>query len=1099
MLPRMLKRPSISFLFVLFPTVLLAQSQSAPKSSDSKTDHSQEAFVIEQFSCREKFENDGTSSQEVASRVRVQSEAGVHQFGVLNFSYASGTGTFEIAYVRVRKADGSVVETPSENMLDMPAQITREAPFYSDLHEKQVAVKGLSAGDVLEYQTLERTTKPLAAGQFWTAYQFAHDPIVLDEELEIKVPRERTVKLRSLTVQPVISEADGYKIYTWHSANLAHKDDAKNKRESTEKVWQQARGRLPRSDVLISSFTSWQDVAHWYGGLQDERVKPGPEVTAKAVELTKNAATDEEKTRVLYGYVSTKFRYIGIAFGIGRYQPHTAAEVLANQYGDCKDKHTLLASLLTAVGIPAYPALISASSDVDQDVPSPGQFDHVITLVPGKGEPVWLDTTSEVGPYQYLLPQLRDKRALAIFKDKPSGLVTTPVNLPFETTQKFDLKGKVSDTGTLEGHADFYARGDVEYALRSAFRTVPLPQWKELAQRISAGWGFGGEVSDVTASSPEKTDELFHFSYNYTRKNFGDWANQRTLSALPLITLPASREEDELPLGPTWLGSPSDIDFKSEVEFPAGYRADFPAATHWKRDFAEYDASYSFKDGKFTSERHMRTLLQEVPSAERDGYKQLAKTLEDEYGNYVPLISASNPTPAASGSVAPISSMNSLQKLPDSTNEEAMRLEKEAQDAVARREPQSAESALYRAVAADPKFTRAWVFLGRLLFSQKQKDAGIDALRKAIASDPQDVAIPKLLGFGLMMESQFSEAIPVWQDFIKAHPNDADGPLNLGSCFLQMQKYTEAAAVFEVAIKTLGDRPDMESRLGSVYLHAGDREKASAAFSKIAGTTPDSGVLNDTAYEMAEADLNLPVALTYAKKAVSAAAEESQKIAFPDLKLNDLAQIFKVAAYWDTLGWIDKRMSNFDEAESYLQASWKLTQDGVVAGHLCQLYQQLHRPKEAIQMCRLALYRIPITGKFQQSQNNSDMDIARKTLDHLASGTPAPKKSLDESETVIKEREFKLPRLMPGTLSAEFFVLLVSEGKGKSFQVEDVKFISGSEKLKPQGKQLKTIDFHISAPSDIPVRFVRRGILGCYEYTGCNFVLLDPAAVQSLQ
>jgi transglutaminase-like putative cysteine protease len=134
--------------------------------------------------------------------------------------------------------------------------------------------------------------------------------------------------------------------------------------------------------------------------------------------------------RLLYGYVSTQFHYIGIAFGIGRYQPHSASEVLANQYGDCKDKHTLLASLLTAVGIPAYPALVSTTHDVDLDVPSPGQFDHVITVVPRGSGLTWLDTTAEVGPYQYLVPSLRDKRALAIWKDKPAVLISTPADLP---------------------------------------------------------------------------------------------------------------------------------------------------------------------------------------------------------------------------------------------------------------------------------------------------------------------------------------------------------------------------------------------------------------------------------------------------------------------------------------------------------------------------------------------------------------------------------------------------------------------------------------------------------------------------------------------
>ena len=466
----------LPLLFLSLAASVVAQAPSSAKSSASKADQSQEAFVIEQFSRKERFENDGTFSREDTARVLIQSEAGVQKYGLLSFSYPSAIGTFEIGYVRVRKPNGSVVETPPENVQDMAAEITRQAPFYSDLHEKHVAVKGLSVGDILEFRIQEHTTKPLATGQFWTYYRFTREQIVLDEQLEISVPRERAVKIKSATVQPVISEANGYRIYTWHNTNLQRKDETNEKREAIEQAWQQARGRQPQLDVLMSSFTSWEDVGRWYGSLQEERVKPTPEVTAKAVELTKNASNDEAKLQALYRYVSTQFRYIGIAFGIGRYQPHTAAEVLANQYGDCKDKHTLLASLLTAVGIPAYPALISTSREVDGDVPSPAQFDHVITVVPREGGLVWLDTTAEVGPYQYLISPLRDKHSLAIWKDKPAALVNIPADLPYETNQTFNMDAKLNDTGTLEGQAELWSRGDAEYLFRMGFRVVPLPQ-----------------------------------------------------------------------------------------------------------------------------------------------------------------------------------------------------------------------------------------------------------------------------------------------------------------------------------------------------------------------------------------------------------------------------------------------------------------------------------------------------------------------------------------------------------------------------------------------------------------------------------------------
>jgi hypothetical protein len=159
---------------ITFLAVPVIAESPAPANPDlPTTGHFQEAFVIEQFSRKEKFENDGTFSREDSARVRIQSEAGVQKYGLLAFSYASATGTFEISYVRVRKPDGSTVETPADNVQDMAAQITREAPFYSDLHEKHVAVKGLSVGDVIEFKTQEHTTKPLAPGQFWTSYRFS--------------------------------------------------------------------------------------------------------------------------------------------------------------------------------------------------------------------------------------------------------------------------------------------------------------------------------------------------------------------------------------------------------------------------------------------------------------------------------------------------------------------------------------------------------------------------------------------------------------------------------------------------------------------------------------------------------------------------------------------------------------------------------------------------------------------------------------------------------------------------------------------------------------------------------------------------------------
>ena len=615
-------------------------------------------------------------------------------------------------------------------------------------------------------------------------------------------------------------------------------------------------------------------------------------------------------------------------------------------------------------------------------------------------------------------------------------------------------------------------------------------------QQISYALGYSGTVSDVNVSATEAIDEPFHFSYSYNRKDYPDWKSDHhfTVPGLPFY-LPPVRDDSKYPI---WLGPPTETISDSKVEIPKGYKPQTPANVDLKYDFAEYHASYSQDHGVLIAKRRFLSKLHEVPVAEFDDYRIFVKNLQDDVNQYVQTSSSNAPSVAS----APLpekalSLLSALRELPQSNSSEANRLEAEARDEMTQQDLQGAASSLYRAVSADPKFTRAWVLLGQLLFAQKQVDAGKDAFYKAMAADPEQSAIPIALGFGLMASSRFEDAVLVWQDYMKAHPDDVDGSANLGSCLIKLKRYAEAAAAYEAAVKIRGDRPNLQASLGSAYLLAGERDKAAAAFTKLGDVDLEGHYLNDVAYQMANADLQLPLALDYARKAMRAAEEESQKITLPDLKVEDLRKIFRISAYWDTLGWVDERMSNLEEAELYLRASWRLTQDGVVAGHLCHLYKRTHQNELAIQMCRMAIYRMSMSEQLALSQYKTEMDAAQENLDHLT-GAAKSKSTVDASDVTIRERTFKLPRFLPGTESAESFVLLASDETSKTFKVEDVKFISGSDKMKLQGKQLKTIEFKVPAPGDVPTRFVWRGILGCYQYSGCSFVLLDPATVRSL-
>src|SRR6202521_4813799 len=384
--------------------VALAPAPFNQKTNSANSNaNSEEAAIFERILNRVHFENDGREVSETDAVIRIQSQAGVEEFGQLVFGYSSATEKLEVGYVRVRKPDGQVVVTPESTAQDFAPDVLKEAPMYSDYRQRHISVAALQPGDTLEYRTVIRVLTPLAAGNFWYEYTFPKGVVVNEDRLEIDIPKSREVKLKTPTRKLEIQETGDRRIYTW-----VVKDIKPERGEDRDKDDDEETG----PDVQLTTFTDWKQVAQWYAKLQGERMTVDDSVRKKAQEITKGADTSTEKARLLYDFVARNVRYVSISLGVGRYQPHAASDVLQNGYGDCKDKHTLFSALLRAEGIQSYPVMIHSTRKLDVDVPSPAQFDHVITaarLGTGTGL-TWLDTTPEVTPFGLILYPLRTQQ-----------------------------------------------------------------------------------------------------------------------------------------------------------------------------------------------------------------------------------------------------------------------------------------------------------------------------------------------------------------------------------------------------------------------------------------------------------------------------------------------------------------------------------------------------------------------------------------------------------------------------------------------------------------------------------------------------------------
>jgi tetratricopeptide (TPR) repeat protein/transglutaminase-like putative cysteine protease len=1054
-----------------------AVAQNSAKQEASKQDFPKEGAVIEQMVTRVVFQSDGTSTREQRARVRVQSEAGAQQYGVLRFPYEASVERVEVPGVRVTKANGSVVATTPDSIQDMNSDISREAPFYSDLREKHVAVKGLEPGDTLEYSVRWQLEKPLAPGQFWGGYQFIKSAIILDERLEISVPHEREVKLKSQTIQPTTREENGRRIYAWKTSHLESESVEK---QAEVQSYAAHRGLLPPPDVLISSFRTWEEVGRWYESLQQEKIQSSPEVKAKAEELTKGLLDDDAKLHAIYNYVSLHYRYVGIDFGIGRYQPHAAAEILGNQYGDCKDKHTLLAALLSAVGIRAYPALINTEKAVDVDVPSPGQFDHVISMVAKGSTLSWMDTTPEVAAIGHLLSPLRGKPALVIMPDKVA-FQTTPANPPFTNRDGYTIAAKF-DGGMLQAHSESEYRGDREIPVRYAFLRVPQSQWKDLVQRMSYAAHLGATISNVQTSPPEKTEEPFTMAYDYTLEDYAEGEKHRFTVPLPPMGLPEVKDEDLKRKTPLWIGVAGERQHESRVDLPKGFSAQPPPSLNLNETFAEFQGSSEVRDGVLVTRRHLVLKTSEVTPDQLKSYRAFLKAISDDHATYIYLhpsaeLAAIAPAATPAQGLARFGELlrQSFLQLPASSNSEALQAEHDARKSMQVDDYTSAITALKHAVSLDPTFSRAWIELGVTYAESRDESSSLNALQKAVEADPKQVIPYKILGFVYMSLGNRDNAIATWQKVQSIAPDDPDITLNLGGLYMALKRYPEAALLFESAAKANPSDAYAQMRLGIVRLRSHSTDQGLDALHKALEIDSGAEMLNDVAYEMAEAGTNFPDALGYSQRSVKEVEERSQKVDLENLQKADLQLPLRISACWDTLGWIYFKMGDLARAESYLKSAWQLTQDGLVGDHLGQVYEKEQKLPAALHMYNLALEANPRLEETPSRMRN----LARVSL---------PKNQMGAGEELSQMRTVKLPTIIKETASADFDVLVVPSGK-----IERATFFRGSDLFRYAGESLEKAPFIEPFPPGSTAHLLRRGILSCSSYTGCSFVFYPPS------
>ena len=392
---------------------------------------------------------------------------------------------------------------------------------------------------------------------------------------------------------------------------------------------------------------TWQSIGAWYTQLSNDRLQPTPDIAAKTAQLTAGKADFYDKTEAVAEFVQKQIRYFVIEKGIGGYQPHPAADIFRNRYGDCKDKATLLSAMLSTVGL--HSALVMVDSHrgfVDPDAPSlmgnhviaaieiPKGYDSpklksVVTANTGRRYLIF-DPTWEETAFGQLEHNLQGSYGVLV-EGKDSQIIAFPVLSPTLNTIHRSASFQLQADGSLQGNIVEKRFGDVSERRRSMYKSANEKEQQEyldhqLQRDFSNFTVTGVKVENVEALNKELTTTYSLNATGYAKK-MGPLLMVRP-RVLGSEGLRFNREPRVIPID---LSETMQEQDEYSIELPDGYAIDeLPDPVSLDVGFASYTSS-SKMDGRtlhYTRTYTVRELV--LPAARYGEWQKLAGVIAND-------------------------------------------------------------------------------------------------------------------------------------------------------------------------------------------------------------------------------------------------------------------------------------------------------------------------------------------------------------------------------------------------------------------------------------------------------------------------------------
>jgi hypothetical protein len=505
------------------------------------------------------------------------STAGVQNASEIQIRFDPAYQRLVIHHVRLLRDGRDVFAFRRGDVRVIQQETDLDEQIYSGELTAVVFLRDLRPGDTLDYAYSVEGSNPILGGGFDDELPLDYESPVRAIRHVVQAPLGATLHItpRNTTLAPRVETSGPWRVYTWEARDVAAAEADQN-----EPGWFD-----PDPQIVVSTFSSWAEVADWARGLFEPQLGSSPEIAklARQFQAAKGGlpAAAADATR----FVQDEIRYLGIEMGPNSHQPHAPKQVLRQRFGDCKDKSLLLVALLRELGIDAVPALVDTTRrrGLDAAQPSPFAFDHAIVLAVVEGRQVWIDPTeSDVGGRFEERDPPEFERAL-VLRLGTAGLTVIPApdrREPVEEVVETYTLGPFGAPVRLD-LVSTYRRAEADAMRRDLATTSPKELAKSYLEDLAKD---DAGIRSLTAPvvSDDRARNVLVVSESYEIPTF--WKNDRR-------RLSGWHVEDHLPAAtPSGRGTPLAIPYPVHVRHTLVMRAQHPFRLGRRGEAVDSDA-----------------------------------------------------------------------------------------------------------------------------------------------------------------------------------------------------------------------------------------------------------------------------------------------------------------------------------------------------------------------------------------------------------------------------------------------------------------------------------------------------------------------------